>query len=163
MQYHLILHYRTSEKGVGQSVPQQEGQSVPQRAAGALQKKARAKRSLTRPQEDVPLARLHEEYLRARRIGGIRDTTLRMYESSLRPWETWCRARGVTLVGQILTKHAEDYLLTPLDRKLSERTIRNQAIVIKAALKFAYRQGYLPSERLYDRKIPRSSRASVYQ
>jgi site-specific recombinase XerD len=146
----------------GQSAPPHEAQSAPQRAASVPQKKARTKRSLTRPQEDVPLAQLHEEYLRARRIAGIRDTTLRMYKGSLQPWETWCIAQGITLVGQILTKHAEDYLLTLLDRKLSERTIRNQAIVIKAALKFAHKQSYLPSERLYDWKIPRSSRASVY-
>lgn len=65
-------------------------------------------------------------------------------------------------VGQELTKHAEDYLLSLQDRKLSERTIRNQAIVIKAALKFAFQQGHLASERLYSWKIPRMSRASVY-
>ena len=145
-----------------QSTPPREGRLAPQRATSALQKKARTKRSLTRPQEDVPLSQMHEEYLRARRIAGIRDTTLRMYKGSLKPWEAWCAVQGVTLVGQILTKHVEDYLLTLLDRKLSERTIRNLAIVIKAALKFAYKQGYLPSERLYDWKIPRSSRASVY-
>jgi len=67
----------------------------------------------------------------------------------------------VDFVGQVLTKHAEDYLLSLQDRKLSERTIRNQAIVIKAALKFAFQQGHLASERLYRWKIPRMSRASV--
>lgn len=48
------------------------------------------------------------------------------------------------------------------DRKFSERTIRNQAIVIKGALKFAFRQGYLASERLYGWTIPKMARASVY-
>lgn len=105
---------------------------------------------------------MHEEYLRARRVGGIRETTLRMYRGSLGPWAAWCAAQGVTRVGQVLTKHAEDYLLTLQARALSERTIRNRAVVIKAALKFAFKQGYLASERLYGWKIPKSARASVY-
>ena len=118
--------------------------------------------SPTRPAAGITFAELHEDFLRARRVEGIRPTTLRTYRGSLLPWAQWCAASGVDFVGQVLTKHAEDYLLSLQDRKLSERTIRNQAIVIKAALKFAFQQGHLASERLYSWKIPRMSRASVY-
>ena len=118
--------------------------------------------SPTRPAAGITFAELHGDFLRARRVEGIRPTTLRTYRGSLHPWSKWCAASGVDFVGQVLTKHAENYLLLPQDRKLSERTIRNQAIVIKAALKFAFQQGHLASKRLYSWKIPRMSRASVY-
>ena len=77
----------------------------------------------------ISFAELHEDFLRARRVEGIRPTTLRTYRGSLLPWEKWCADHGVEGVGQVLTKHAEDYLLSLQDRMLSERTIRNQAIV----------------------------------
>ena len=125
-------------------------------------KKASARRSFARAVRDCPIPQLHEEYLRARRAEGLRDSTLRMYAGDLRPWERWCASQGVASVGQITTKLAEDYLLSLCDRKLSQRTIRNRAIVVKGALKFAYRQGYLASERLYGWKIPKMARASVY-
>ena len=118
--------------------------------------------SAARPAAGITFAELHEDFLRARRVEGIRPTSLRTYRGSLLPWAQWCAASGVECIGQVLTKHAEDYLLSLQDRKLSERTIRNQAIVIKAALKFAFQQGHLASERLYRWKIPRMSRASVY-
>lgn len=128
----------------------------------AFTKKTLAKRSFARTVRDCSLLTLHEEYLRARRVEGIRDTTLSMYASALHLWAQWCASQGVTLASQVLTKHAEDFLLSLKDRKLSERTIRNRAIVVKGALKFALMQGYLASERLYGWKLPRMGRASVY-
>ena len=138
----------------------------------SMPRKSLVKSSPTRPAagitaagitaEGITFAELHEDFLRVRRVEGIRPITLRTYRGSLLPWEKWCVDHGVEGVGQVLTKHAEDYLLSLQDRKLSERTIRNQAIVIKAALKFAFQQGHLASERLYRWKIPRMSPASVY-
>ena len=125
-------------------------------------RKARTKRSFARAVRDCPIPQAHQEYLQVRRAEGIRDSTLRMYAGALDLWERWCASQNVAHVSQITTKHAEEYLLSLQKAKLSERTIRNRAIVIKGALKFAHKQGYLPSERLYGWKIPRMGRASVY-
>lgn len=124
--------------------------------------KARGKRSFARQAPDVSLVQMHEEYLRSRRVENVRDSTIVMYDGALRPWAAWCVSRGITLVGQILTRHAEEYLLSLMARGLSERTVRNRAVVIKSALKFAHKRGYLTSERMYDWKIPKMERASVY-
>ena len=123
-------------------------------AAGAPPRAGRAKalgkRSFARQAPEVTLDRMHEEYLHARRVENVRHSTLAMYRGALRPWAAWCAAQGVTRVGQVLTRHAEEYLLSLMERGLSERTVRNRAVVIKSALKFAHRRGYLASERLYD-------------
>ncbi len=71
-------------------------------------------------------------------------------------------SQGVEFVHQIKTKYAEDYLLSMMIRNLSERTVRNRAIVIKGEQKYAFRHGYLAGERLYDWKLPRMSRPQVY-
>ncbi len=52
----------------------------------ASPKKALVKRSYVRAVRDYPLFSLHEEYLRARRVERIRDTTLRMYKGILHLW-----------------------------------------------------------------------------
>lgn len=80
--------------------------------------------------ESPPLAQLREDYLRERRVEGIRDTTLRMYNEALRLFETWGQSEGILFIHQIKTKHVQDYLLSQMSRKLSERTIRNRAIVL---------------------------------
>lgn len=131
-------------------------------ATGVPTAKARGKRSFARAVRDCSVPQAHQEYLQVRRAEGLRDSTLRMYAGTLDLWERWCASQDVTLTGQITTKHAEEYLLSLQKAKLSERTIRNRAIVIKGSLKFAFKRGYLPSERLYGWKIPRMGRASVY-
>lgn len=72
------------------------------------------------------------------------------------------QSKASPLPAKATTKHVQDFLLSLQDRKLSERTIRNCAIVARGTLKFAFKQGYLASERLYDWKLPRMGRASVY-
>ncbi len=128
----------------------------------ASAKKAPARRSFARAVRECTVPKLHEEYLAARRAEGLRESTLRMYRGDLRPWARWCESRGVAVVGQVTTHLAEEYLRSLIDRRLSERTVRNRAVVVKGALKFAFKQGYLPSERLYGWKIPKMARASVY-
>ena len=110
----------------------------------------------------VSLAQLHAEHLDQCRAEGTRDTSVISYQANLRVWEQWCAAKGVELLADVTTALCTEFLREQRAAKLSDRTVRNRAIVIRAALKFAHREGYIKSQRLYGYEIPKAQRPSVY-
>lgn len=111
-------------------------------SAAPKRSSAQAEQAETPPQtspgvQSPPLDELREDYLRERRVEGIRETALCMYNEALRLFENWAHGEGVLFAHQIKTKHIQDFLLSQMARKLSERMVRNRAIVLKGMLKFA--------------------------
>lgn len=110
----------------------------------------------------LSLPALHAEYYEQRLADGVRASSVASYKANAVLWERWCAERGLLLVTDIKTADCLAFLRSQKAGGVSDRTIRNRAVIIKAALRYAYRQGYITSQRLYGYEIPKAAAPVVY-
>ena len=118
--------------------------------------------SLVSRKSDSDLESVAARFLNHKSATGTRDRTLKSYGYDLVPFVIHCRLHGIVNIAAVKTIHVEQYLSAQKDAGFATSTRRNRGVVLQALLKYAHREGYIASERLYDWKVVKAERADVY-